>query len=102
MAHFFILFQKNPVLQKQKLFYALQYSIDIQYINNLNVKIKHMIAKVSLHSAKKGHVPNQSLYKGWEQSFPYFCHDQKMDIIFCHDGQFIEYRNEIVFVLVRF
>ena len=33
------------------------------------------------HSAKKGHVQNQSLYKGWEQSFPYIFYDQKLDII---------------------
>ena len=49
---------------------------------------------------KKGHVPNQSLYKGWEQSFPSFCHDQKMDIIFCQDGQFVKCRNEITSILV--
>ena len=47
----------------------------------------------SKHSAKKGHVPNQSLYKGWEQSFSPFFPDQKMDIIFCQDGQFIKCRN---------
>ena len=27
---------------------------------------------LTVHSAKKGHVPNQSLYKGWKQSFPCF------------------------------
>ena len=54
------------------------------------------------HSEKKGHVPNQSLYKGWEQSFPQLSHDQKMDIISCQDGQFSKCRNEICFLLVRF
>ena len=54
------------------------------------------------HSEKKGHVPNQSLYKGWKQSFPSFCHDQKMDIISCQDGQFKKCRNEIIYLLVRF
>ena len=54
------------------------------------------------HSEKKGHVQNQSLYKGWEQSFPCFFHDQKLDIIFCQDGEFVICRNEIIFILVRF
>ena len=54
------------------------------------------------HSEEKGHVPNQSLYKGWEQSFPQLSHDQKMDIISCQDGQFSKCRNEICFLLVRF
>ena len=31
-----------------------------------------------------------------------FIHDQKMDIIFCQDGQFMKCRNEICFLLVRF
>ena len=52
------------------------------------------------HSAKKGHVSNQSLYKGWKQSFPSFCHDQKMDIILCQDGQLVKCRNEIISLLV--
>ena len=56
----------------------------------------------NVHSAKKGHVPNQSLYKGWEQSFSPFFPDQKMDIIFCQDGQFIKCRNKICFLLVTF
>ena len=56
----------------------------------------------TVHSAKKGHVPNQSLYKGWEQSFSPFFPDQKMDIIFCQDGQFIKCRNKICFLLLTF
>ena len=56
----------------------------------------------STHSAIKGHVPNQSLYKGWEQSFPSFFLDQKMDIVSCQEGQFIKFRNENYFLLVSF
>ena len=51
--------------------------------------------------SRKGHVPNQSLYKGWEQSFPCFFLDQKMDITFCQDAQFIDCRNQILFILIR-
>ena len=66
--------KKNPVLQKQKLFYALQYSIDIQYINNLNAKIKHMFAKVSLYTLARPSifVVRQCLLIFWHTFFILF------------------------------
>ena len=70
---------------------------------HISFSVSNNVRKLStMHSAIKGHVPNQSLYKGWEQSFPSFFLDQKMDIVFCQEGQFIKCRNENYFLLVRF
>ena len=112
-----ILFHSNIVMQKRSLkvvwsyahffcpkdIYLMTSLICVTGIFFIQRLIRFSSIKLpTIHSVKKRHVLYQSLYQSWEQSFPCFFHDQKMDITFCQDGQFLKCRNKISFLLVRF
>ena len=72
LNNFFALKRSNSkdrqiLITSKNLIYVFIYSLMSQEIFNLMFVYNYI-----WHSAIKGHVPNQSLYKGWEQSFSCF------------------------------